>query len=161
MIKFDNPAYPEWLAQQDKEPQQPKSPSVIIPQMAAVAFQFAASGREPSWLRSLFCDERGEDPVLQFDGPKMAYYEMKSGSELRRFQYSGVGWQSADLAKLQARVRAWADSIRANDGEYIVWRKRPDVHFENGKYKFYCRLHVMPYRTISEATIPGEEWPEA
>ena len=183
MIKFDPPAYPEFLAR----PAETKTKfqlgewkavsGMIYPLMTTAAVQFAAIPGLSDWLRKLFCDERGENNVLQWDGPSMAYYEVPANAcyipqgldklhdgdwpPPARHVYQCVGWRSADIAKLQARVRAWADSIREAD-EVIVWRTRPRVSFDAAlnKYEFYCRLHLLPDRNIPEARLPGEEFPE-
>ena len=88
MIKFDNPAYPEWLAKRGNEP----------------------APLKPDWLLSLFwIDARGDGRVIQFDGPPMAYYEINlPDGGVNRFQYQTVKWKSADLDKLRMRVKAWA-----------------------------------------------------
>lgn len=81
----------------------------------------------------------------QKDGPSKAYYELLSDEGQRRFTYATFAWQSDDALKIVSRVADLAAQMKAKGADAIVWRRRPEFTFENGKHRFYCRFHVFPY----------------
>jgi len=121
---------------------------------------------KPDWLRTLFCDERGENDLVQFDGPRMAYYELNSGwigqQSPQRLTYDTVKWQSTSVERLQSRVAAWAKEVRLCNS-FIVWRVRPEIEFSPalGKHLFYARLHLGHGLRVPGAIQQGTETPEA
>lgn len=101
------------------------------------------------------------DQFDQRDGPPMAYYELPTAEGVRRYTYAAFAWQSDSTLKIAQRVDDLADQLKSLGARTIIWRTRPEIVEDQGRYKFYCRFHVLPYVALDGFKREGEETPEA
>jgi hypothetical protein len=86
--------------------------------------------------------------IPQEDGPPVRHYQVDGHLRV----YQSFRWQSTDADKLVDKVWVFAAQI-SEAGQSIVWRMRPMVELNaDGKFRFYCRLHVMPYAQLLGAS---------
>jgi hypothetical protein len=103
------------------------------------------------------------DCFPQTVGPPCAYYEINDGENTWRYPYRSFGWMSDDEAKVVARLRDFVGALKLAQVEEIVWRQYPEIRQDDGKWLFYCRMHVLPLSNAGHEfeKREGEMFPEA